>query len=507
MDTPTISKSKYIRTVEKKKHNRFALKKSKSKADDKLVSKYVRHGEEQKEDKKVSAYLRTRETYTQGEKYLKSSVVINDEKITSKYFSTERKNFLGKLTILSIYLYICSLYVIAYTDSISWISNLLFLFMLFCTVANTFVNGTKMPMDIPNILMLAFLTYTLISSLWVVDQTDVDGSIKTTAELIVLYFIIRLNVTDLRGVRNILNAIVCGTIIMCIYTVMYYGVPYILQCIATGDRIGAEINQVNGMGMYCALLITIMFYFILYERKFGYLIFMPLAFLVQLGCGSRKGFMLVAIGIFLVAFFRAESKKVLVLLGTLIVASIVVYIVYEFAESNYFFYRITQMFAIVDSSATVTETSIGNRQKMYGLAIDLWKQNPIFGYGPKQFEYYWSLIDNGLRRPPHSTYMQILVSFGGLGFSIYYGIYLYYFKNFIQTFKYKIRYVFLFASIAVVMLFNDSGANMLNHKYSYIFLGLMASYVCAMRRLKNSGKQDEDPELYGIEEIEEDIGV
>ena len=406
--------------------------------------------------------------------------------------NAKRRNWLKLFTVASIYLYIGSLYVIAYTQY-SIISRILFLVMLFFTAANTVLDRNKISVDAPNVLMALYLAYALLSSLWVVSYTNVDQLMSTLAQLFILYMCIRLNITSMKDLRMVLNAIVVGTLLMCVYTVYYYGVPYIISQILVGGRIGKEINQVNGMGMYASILLCIMTYLIFYEKKLWYIACLPLVLLIQLGCGSRKGFALAFLGIFVVLFFRTGNKKILFLLGALMILALIVYIVYEFAESNYFFYRITQMFALVDSNE-VTENSIGVRSQMMQFGFDLFKKNPIRGYGLLQFEYLYGL-EFGQGRPPHSTYIQILVSFGAIGFVLYYGVYAYYIKNVVVFLKKRMRYAVLMAAIIVLMLFNDFGANMLNNKYAYIFLAILASFVSQAKELDEKGLTDDPGEI------------
>ena len=399
------------------------------------------------------------------------------------------RSWTRKAAIFSIYLYIASLYVVAYSQY-NAISRILFVVMFSLTVLDIFVNRINSVFDKPTILILAFLAYAGITTMWVISDEGVGDLIFTLVQLVALYFVIKLNIRSLFDVRRIINAIIVGTLIMCVYTVYYYTIPYIAQCIATGDRIGQEINQVNGMGLYCAILITMMMYMILYEKKWFYLLFMPLAVFVQLGCGSRKGFALVIAGVLIIAFFRAGNKKTLFIIGALGVVAVLLYIVYTFAESNYFFYRILQTISLLDNDVTLTDKSITDRQLMINLGLDLFKQRPVQGYGPVQFEYFYNNLYGGWR-PPHNTYIQILVSFGSIGAILYYGIYVYFIKHIVKIMRKHIRYAPLFLAIIAMMLANDFGANMLNHKYAYIFFALIGMYIFHARRLMANGLKDE----------------
>ena len=467
----------------------------KSDSDKTVGSKYIRSDKKRKLSDADNSYVKKRKEASRSGaqstyvKQNKRSVNTQSRFVVEK---TSAQDWLERITILSIYLYIGSIYVLSYS-AYNGVSRALFMLTLFLTVIKTVMNRSTISVDLPNVFMALFIAYDLLSSFWVVSQSGVDERISTLFNLVLLYLVIRLNISSMKELRVILNAIIVGTIIMCIYTVYYYGPVYIIQQISVGGRIGQEINQVNGMGMYCAILIAIMFYMVLYEKKWLYLALAPLALFVLLGTGSRKGFMLAFVGVFVILFFKSGSKKLLVVFGAMMTLGVFVYLIYEFAESNYFFYRLSQALALLDSNE-VTENSISVRNEMINFGMDLFRQNPIKGYGLMQYEYLYGL-KYGLTRPAHNTYIQVLVSFGSIGFVLYYGIYLYFIKNTILFLKKNIRYVVLIASIIVVMLFNDIGANMINHKYGYIFMGLLASYISVAKSLDDRGLTDDPAEV------------
>lgn len=58
------------------------------------------------------------------------------------------------------------------------------------------------------------------------------------------------------------------------------------------------------------------------------------------------------------------------------------------------------------------------RFEYYEIAYDMFKQSPLFGYGFSGFEYYVGTYS-------HSTIMEVLVSGGIVGFTFYFGVYVY----------------------------------------------------------------------------------
>ena len=78
----------------------------------------------------------------------------------------------------------------------------------------------------------------------------------------------------------------------------------------------------------------------------------------------------------------------------------------------------------------------------YGLALKIFKDNIIFGIGPKMFREYCNYdkyyIQYGCTSHPHNTYIQLLVETGLIGFAFVFSIFLFicyiYFKQLLSFF-------------------------------------------------------------------------
>lgn len=405
----------------------------------------------------------------------------------------DRRPLIRTFTIFSLYIYIASIYVLSYSEKYSSLSRVMFIALLGFTLMDLVMNNVKLHFDTTTVLMILFIAYSLLSILWVVSTIGVDRSTKMFLHVAALYFVLRVNIRSMEDVRTVLNAVIAGTLLMCAYTLYHYGFGEIIRAITVGKiRIGDEVNQSNGMGMYCAILIVSMFYLILYERRYYYIAFMPLALFIQLGCASRRGFAMLAVGLIIVAFFRVGNKKVIFLL---VVAAIMV-MIYNFivimAESNYFFYRILQLISIFGRDS-FADHSVVVRQKMIEMGLKMFAEKPIQGYGPLQFEYYYGLL-TGIRRPPHSTYIQILVSYGLIGAVLYYSNYVYFLKNIFSFIRKKISFTPLMLAFCAMIFINDFGANMLVQKYMYLLLALIAGFIYqAKKQVADAEKEAKPP--------------
>lgn len=391
---------------------------------------------------------------------------------------TNKYSFFKLLSILCLSLYICSLYVIAYS-SYTFICDILFLGSLGFSLLNFILSKESFKLDVTFFCLLMFVCYAMITTFWAECETEVFGMILTLIQLFGFYIIVRMNIADERDLRFVLWAIYIGALLMCIYTIIFYGPAEIFSRILEGRRIGQEINQVNAMGTYCTIFGIMSLYFIIYEKMYWCWAVLPVMVFVLLGCGSRKAFLLMALSLLLLFMFKSKKGILLRFMAIAFVLLIAAYLVLQFAdrESNYFFYRIAQVFEIFqDNQAELTDVSLADRSKMITYGLELWSDNPVFGYGPQQYEHFYSLLHDS-RRPPHCTYVQILVGYGLIGFSFFYSIYVFVFYKLIPMLRVQRKYSILMVTFTMVFLANDFGANMLNNKFLYMFFAIYAAYI------------------------------
>lgn len=400
--------------------------------------------------------------------------------------------FFKLLSMVSIFLYICSLYILSYSPEYTIICNMLFVASLGFTFIDFVMTRVSFKLDYTFFSLLLFVAYVGLSITWAINDTGVMELYSTLIRLFGLYIIIRMNIHHEKDFRVILMAIYIGALIMCLYTIYYYGLGEIISRISVGTRIGAEINQSNGMGLYCTIFIIMTLYYILYEKKYLYSLFLPIGGLIFAGASSRKAFVLLAVGFLILVMFKSKKGKLMRLLVVLLIILTAVYIVMELSESNEFFYRISQMFKIFgEDRVELTDNSLATRSDMIKYGLELFSDNPVFGYGPEQYEHFYSLV-YGIRRPPHSTFIQILVGFGIIGFTLFYGIYVYVVTKLVPMIKKQRKYSILILTFIMVFLSNDIGANMLNNKFLYIFVGIYAAYLTMELPVEKGEDENED---------------
>lgn len=406
----------------------------------------------------------------------------------------KKYGFFKLLSIGCMSIYIASLYVIAFSQY-KVISDMLFLMSIGFALLNFLISKENFRADYTFFSLMLFVCYAALTTFWVTSDTEVFGFIYTLIRLFGLYVLVRMNIQDEKDFSIILGAIYWGTFAMCIYTIFFYGPVEIFTRIMAGHRIGQEINQVNSMGLFCTLLNSMTLYYVMYEKKYAYFFVLPVSLFVMLGAGSRKSFLLMALALLLLFMFKSKKGVALRFMAVASVLLIALYLVLTFAdkESNYFLFRIAQVFEIFkdEEVSTLSDISLVDRKGMIEYGIELWKENPIFGYGSKQYEHFYYLL-RGLRRPPHCTYIQVLVGYGLIGFGLFYGIYVFVFAKLVPMLKRRRRYSVLMLTFAIIFLANDFGGNMLDNKFLYMFLAIHAAYIAIKLDSEKEAELSED---------------
>lgn len=384
--------------------------------------------------------------------------------------------FIKWMSMASLFIYICSLFVLSYSDKYNIISKGLFLITVFFALLNVFISKVSFKLDYSFFALLLFIGYIILSSIWVVDETGVNAHVFTMVQLFALYIIVRLLVQSEKDLRIVLWAVFTGAFIMCMYTILFYGARGIISLVLNGRRIGGEINQSNSMGLYCTILTILSLYFAFWEKRYWCLLTIPLAIFILVGAGSRKSFLLLAFSTGFIFIFKSKKRRLTRLLVVACILIFAVFLILELADTNVYIERLAQIFKVFKDNGELHDDSLITRSNMIDYGFELFSEKPVFGYGPVQYEYYYYLI-NGLRRPPHSTYLQILVGYGLVGFSLFYGIYAFIIAKIIPMLKRNREYSVLIAVFVLLFLINDIGANMLNSKFLFIFIAVYASYL------------------------------
>lgn len=386
---------------------------------------------------------------------------------------------MGKISILSVQLYIITLFVFVYDVSKLFISQIAFLLMLTTTLLYAVLknNYKKSPIYL-HMIGIVLLSYA--SVLWAIDVNYALARALTVIQLAIMAIIIFWAIDSFQKIDLIINAIILGGIIMMIYSLYYYGIDNFINSLMGNIRLGGEINQENAFGFYCAIVFLLCLYRYIYIQKKIYLLFAGISILFSVSTGSRKSIVILLIILMILFYFKNKSNRII----TIIVLALSIYGVFYIL--NYLgilgetFVRFTQFFAEKKDESTLL------RMDYINFGIKKFLEKPILGYGIEQFAVLYSQ-EKGYFSPAHNNYIQILISFGIVGFiywyKIYFNIIITCFKNIYNSNKNNMS--ILFFALILCMMTSEITTTTLINKFTYILISLSLSYISLLSNSNN----------------------
>ena len=287
------------------------------------------------------------------------------------------------------------------------------------------------------------------------------------------------------------------------------------------NRISSVFGSELILGSFLFKMLPIILWLIFYleikiDKNKNYLIsFFSLYFIVIYLSGERTSFALMNIFLFLVVLFVAKIRKILLISLTLLVLFIALSVLGNFGKSDTFnrvfvktFNQITnniildnKIYLSNDGSQKIKENIKTNIQIFstdhmghYTLAYELFKNNPIFGVGPKGFRYFCRSVEYDppigiCSTHPHNFLIQILSETGLTGlFFYFYGLFFVIYKLFKVNLKNNSineKNCFLIISIALIINFFPfvPNGNFFNNWISITSFYYIGIYLYSYKRI------------------------
>jgi O-antigen ligase len=194
------------------------------------------------------------------------------------------------------------------------------------------------------------------------------------------------------------------------------------QLFLGGIRIGETgSGNVNTLAIYMGILSVVCLFKLMFEKEVKYLLPYFSSVLIILLSGSKKGLIYVLLGIIIFSVLKNRIK-----IYKYIPVVVFVFCIFTVVMNMEYFYNIIG-FRIVDFISTLgfnvegahSSHSTMLRLLMNRLGYRAFLENPIFGGG----WFYFSKF-SGLGTYSHNNYLEILVTYGIVGFLLYYSMYI-----------------------------------------------------------------------------------
>jgi len=202
------------------------------------------------------------------------------------------------------------------------ITRILGLIVLFTFLAIAFIDRRPIRFDVPFWLFFMFTLLGLISIFWSADSSVTLSTVATLIQLLLLYFLLINQVTDIKDLDRVMTALFWGSVIFA-----FFGLGDLIMGLG-GDhsaRLAGIARNPNGYFIYAICMIPAN-YWILTIKKNIYLktlsVFILLILLVtSLYTQSRGG--LISLGIFFLVYLYLTTKKFSALFLILIIALVI----------------------------------------------------------------------------------------------------------------------------------------------------------------------------------------
>ncbi len=269
-----------------------------------------------------------------------------------------------------------------------------------------------------SVLYAAFSAFCFLSTTWAIDHDMAMMRAKTVFRLFVLAVLLYNYCASEKKRMLIVNAVfVAGVFYACFYY-LYYGHKEIIDSILTGSRIGADINDQNGMSFSIAMSMIVGMYYLIFEKKYWTIPILLFGLSAILATGSREGFICFFAGLFILVFLRARGWRKLIAVGVVVALVAALYLMRNLP------FLAPIMGRMEEALATLSNSGDGSSEIRIGLiklGLSIFKEHPVLGVGMGgthsiagqfyEINYYL-----------HNNYAELLACGGAVGFILYYAL-------------------------------------------------------------------------------------
>lgn len=325
-----------------------------------------------------------------------------------------------------------------------------------------------------HIFVVSFAVFCLLSSFWAWNSSySVEKGI-TVVEILVCMSVLYGHYSKYNNINSLLNGIMWAGYIVMFYTIVFYGINNIYQTLSVGDRLGTSFDNINSIGMVGAMSVILMFYRLLcVEKKISLYVFPSIISIIIIAAsGSRKALAFTVIGISLIILARYSSKKFYISLFRWSVIVLVLFFVFKAILALPIFVglndRMKGLLSLFTGMGKADHSTI-MRQKFIQVGLEQFFKTPILGIGIGNARIIIS-GNYGIDAYVHNNFIELLTGGGIVGFSIYYGMYIYLLFSFIRYRKVNYVYQKLCVIMVFLLLIMDYGAVTYYSKSTYFYM-------------------------------------
>ena len=263
-------------------------------------------------------------------------------------------------------------------------------------------------------IVLLFTLFCAMSCLWAVNKDFAISQMNTQWQLFLLFLFAYILMRETGDIEPYFQAIYFAGFAMLLFTIYRYGFSGFFTQMIGGARMGGEITNENTFGMAFSQALIIAFYYYLKSKKKVHLASIAVFLIFALSSGSKKALLMCIVGVIGLSVFYYGFQRIW---KTILVAAVVAVVGYYLLQ--------LPMFSVINDRFTSylsgeLSTSDLNRMRHIENGISLIKEKPFLGWGLQNYRYA-----SGRGTYSHNNFIEVFVSTGIIGFSLYYSLYIF----------------------------------------------------------------------------------
>ena len=325
---------------------------------------------------------------------------------------------------------------------------------------------------------IVFWVLCLSSLIWSVDFTASKEVVGLVLRVFILCNLLLCFIDDKQKMQFVLRCYVVSAVILSIR--LASNTPSEILGI---QRLGYNINyNPNTLGLYMALGAICSLYLAKECKKVLYYIPSVLFSLIAIFTGSRKAFILIILGFAI--YLLLNTKKTLRWAIYIPIAAVAFLMIWKVIIANEILYGI-----IGYRMETLLDSLFGHGDRLMRMKIiiegfRLFSDRPLIGYGANTYQAI-----SGFGFYSHNNYIEILVSFGLIGFIVYYSFYCYLYVKLVKRWLNGDRSVAFPLTIIILMLIIESGLCSYFADIFQVFIAICCAYLYIRNDVNVSPKQ------------------
>lgn len=337
----------------------------------------------------------------------------------------------------------------------------------------------------------AMIVYTFFSAIWAWNAFDSIARGLTLFQGFICIWLVYVAYIGEEDVSDIFTSIKwAGYIIVC-YSVKYWGLSFLVRSLNNSVRMDNDYANVNSIGMLIAIALTIQAYEIFSLKKYSLAMLMGIpSIMILAATQSRKALLIMVAGVIFsmldgVLKQKKSINKLVSLLGFAIMGCVFMYAIATLPMFEGIMARMNYLLNMITGTGSVG-ASADIRSRMISIGWKQFLKTPIIGIGIDcchilsaellSFDAYL-----------HNNFIELLCGGGIIGFSVFYGRYIYIVYSMIKLKEYKDEYFELCFIMLGILFVMDYAYVSYFTKSTYLYWILYFIYVDILKKRRQEG--------------------